>query len=81
MSAAQFSRHLRAFGLKHNVQKMLPLNSTPTAAEPVPRKTNSTGTTSTTRPLTKEDLRQIGESMDDMDLEALVAGKGAVSRK
>jgi hypothetical protein len=81
MSAAQFSRHLRAFALKSTAQEVLPLKPNPVDAKAGPRQTTSTPTTSTTRPLTKADLRQIGESMDDMDLEALVAGKGDVSRK
>lgn len=84
MSASQFSRHIAAFGLKDHITgyepNMAPLETiNPISAQA--EKTQDTADRDTKKPLTRSDLRKIRDDMNNLDLNALVSGKGVVNRQ
>lgn len=97
MSLSQFSRYIHKFAAQGNnvltpipsitaVTKLAEGRPSTTAVESLkePQEmflNTSLSTTSLKSPLTPEDLRKIRRDVDNMDLNALIQGKGVVPRK
>lgn len=83
MSASQFSRHIKAFGLKG--QTVIPGLTVAPLESITAENSKNESPVETTRPgpkpsLTRSDFRQIRENINNIDLNALVSGKGVVNR-
>lgn len=87
MSAAQFSRYIKAFGLTASVQmpaRAHRSNRTAPVAEQPGERPQQAATSAVESPpapkapLTQADFRKIREDVNKMDLNALISGKGIV---
>lgn len=87
MSAAQFSRYIKAFGLTASVQMSASPQrdnrTAPVAQQPGERPQQAAMSTveapaAPKVPLTQADFRRIREDVNKMDLNALISGKGIV---
>ena len=84
MSASQFSRHIAAFGLKTHITANEPNMAPLEAAIPEieqNKKPPERADRDTKEPLTRSDLRKIRDDINNLDLNALVSGKGVVNRQ
>jgi len=87
MSAAQFSRYIKAFGLTASVQMPARAHggnrTAPAAEQPGERPQQAAmsaveAPSAPKAPLTQADFRKIREDVNKMDLNALISGKGIV---
>lgn len=80
MSASQFSRHLNAFRLANDQSKTCPAQAQAdvTLLTTSGNESRPNFEAPIKAPLTKADFRQIRKDVDNMDLDALVSGKGVV---